>query len=318
MYLQEKNKLDKEKKYYDVSTLNAGDILLTSYYPSTSSRKIQLLTGGKYTHSIIVIHPLLFFESTTVGSGFVRPFISKVEQNIDGEKKLWDISSFKEFDVYRHKSINNESKIAERLIDILGSQRGKEYPSLSTLRNASKVSKAVPFVSYTILKIADLFTNKKIIPGMFCSEVVSFCITQLGYDPFTIKFKHNEVNPNHFSDKSISNFRKVTNISFADDFKEDYKSYRDLLNGEIKGEADELDAIKNEVKLNRLIVEYNVRSKNKLKKVNKLYNRYQSYLEKKSLVSSFPRETRIEKIIRFLERKIFSVKNIKRFKRKKK
>lgn len=243
--------------HIDVSLLKSGDVILSSDSLSKYSKKIEAITFGKYSHAVIVINSLLFFEATPIGVGFFRPYISKVERTNHKEALLWDISNYKNIDVFRHKNIGQED-LANKLINILSSQRGKEYPNLTRLNNANTFFKRISFISSALLMIIDYYigNKKKNNPGMFCSELVSYCLNKVGYPPFHIEKHDSEVSPNDFSNGEISNLNYVNDVkTVSNNNLNDSISYRKVLNMSL-GMGNNINSTIEEVEMHVLLKLY--------------------------------------------------------------
>lgn len=205
---------DKEFKFIRADLLQPADIILSTDSGSKDSRKISLLTSGKYSHAALVVDPLLHFESIAMGIGFTPLYISRVEKTGDQTKLLWDISSYKNIDVFRHPNIERSNDLTSKLINTVHSLRGLEYPELYKLSSATDLLRGIPFLKEFILKLISKMQGEpeKTSPGMFCSQLVKFCMDEIGYTPLKVDFVNSEVNPNHFADPRVSKLNLVSDI----------------------------------------------------------------------------------------------------------
>lgn len=220
--------------YLRAEKLLPSDVLLSSS-KGKFSKAIKVATDGDFSHAAIVISVNKIFEADN-GLGYSRLKVKKVEKHnqklkVDLNNQdiikhpfrvLCDISEYDNFAVYRHQDIINshinDLKLAKKLVDLVTPLNGLEYPKLVNLANASDFFDKYPRLKHGILKlVGDLVEgdNKKLAEGLFCSELVTFLLQELGLVPFKEEISANHVAPSHFAKPELSNMILIDDI-YAD------------------------------------------------------------------------------------------------------
>src|SRR5580698_1942677 len=90
--------------FLDVSMLRAGDVILTAK-EGFEPELIQTVTGGNYSHAVLVIAPCLWFESEDEGVGNTGVQLDHCEFDAGHLYQMFSLTAFKNFTVLRHPSL---------------------------------------------------------------------------------------------------------------------------------------------------------------------------------------------------------------------
>ncbi|MFM8331273.1 MAG: hypothetical protein ACKN9T_06260 [Candidatus Methylumidiphilus sp.] len=216
--------------YLRAEKLLPGDVMLFGSRGKAPTL-IKKATDGNFSHAAIVIFMNEIFEATTSGLGYAILKVAKAEKPkfdmYDVEsiaypiRILCDISAYEDFAVYRHKDrigTKQDTNIAEQIIKIASSLNGLEYPKLVNLANTSDYLSRHPALKNTILKVIGSVAtgdNRKLAEGMFCSELVTYLLRQIGLEPFIDKTPPSHISPNHFARDNFSNMVLIDDL-YAD------------------------------------------------------------------------------------------------------
>lgn len=211
--------MKKNKLYLRVDKLKTFDVILTRI-KKPAAIAVAKLTNGQYSHAALVACNYIIFESTNKGLLYKPLKIDKVEDHGNYYRILHEISSYKKIAVYRQPDIINPNHCFFELLDILRPFNGLEYPQLYKLANTTKFLSKYPRIKTNILRVMDYFythSEKKIIPGPFCSQLVYIVLTELNIDIFHIPKLPNTVSPNDFANPNISKMEKVKEMFCEED-----------------------------------------------------------------------------------------------------
>lgn len=221
------------KKRVRLNALRPGDVILSTG-KSLDSRAIVAAThyGSPhriFSHAAIALTDNIWFESNDVG---VHPFmmpIAKVEEHGNERWRLADICESSEFAVFRHPSLpaNLDPRwLFDTLEKITAPYGGMQYPSLSELKNATKLLSGFPAFKARLLAMIDWYQSKGeeiIYPGPFCSELVSLIYEQLAADtklPLSL-FRQPRApsftSPNDLGDPALSQLQQISGVVVSED-----------------------------------------------------------------------------------------------------
>lgn len=194
--------------------LQPGDVILSRGYHKYS-KAISKVTKGPYSHACLALTSTYRFESLVKGIGFSYREIKRAEYHHgEGYRLLEDVSEYIKIAVYRHPSIVGKelSRVREKLPEILKPFHGLQFPELRALAKASSNSPTIRRFLSGLLGILDKVRgNHPIVPGPFCSQLVSLVFDMLHLDTplFSSKRASDTVNPN---DLTHSNLQEVPDI----------------------------------------------------------------------------------------------------------
>lgn len=185
-----------------------GDVLLSRGVDKESDW-IARVTFGPYSHAAIYHSNYCVFESIDDGVGFSKLDIAKVCTKDNRRSVLLDVSKYPKLEIRRHPAVekccstsDGQRAIEDGLAECLIAENGLQYPPLPAL------ARAVPFVPsfmiYPILWGVARYQGEcpKVVPGMFCSQLVAAALEHLKAAPlsnsFGIKARPEGISPNSF------------------------------------------------------------------------------------------------------------------------
>jgi len=213
MSLQPTKSGDSNGRFINLSLLKPGDVILT--YPAGSlaetweSAGIVLSTGGPYSHAILVIEPMRWYESGDEGVGPFLVTFDRIEiGGTGGLRMLKSLDKWKHFDVFRRDGLPSDTEqFTSALQKITDQLNYKRYPSYTRIARDLQVLEWLPLRD----SLASLFSDN-VLPnvnrGLFCSEVVAHVYQELGLG-FTNK-KAEQVRPSDIAEYEISGMAKMS------------------------------------------------------------------------------------------------------------
>lgn len=198
-----------KKQFYKADQLQPLDVILTRPRRSAVSKKIAIGSWGKYSHAMLVLSRNMRIESVTEGVKPTRVIFSKCEVQDREFTFIERITQYKHFDVFRHPQLFNLSaknmrQLQMKMVTLLPEVIYREYPSVKAFRKFP-----VGGVLVVVKSVLDLISQKpdKVIPGPFCSQLVSLLYRRLNIRLFEKDIDDDRVSPNRLS---RSNLRKIS------------------------------------------------------------------------------------------------------------
>jgi len=180
----------KPLRYIREDKLLPGDVFL-SQGGDKESGWIAAFTRGPYSHAAIYLGNQCLFESIDDGVGFKALAIVKACSNPGhGSFVLLDVSHYERLEIRRHPILRNQCQtdegrrhLGDRLIEYLTAENGKEYPPYVYL---ARTVRYLPWVIvYPVLRGIAAYQGEaiKVVPGMFCSQLVVSALRRVHADP---------------------------------------------------------------------------------------------------------------------------------------
>jgi len=215
-------------RYVRADRLLPGDVFL-SRGGDKDSTWIARSTFGPFSHAAIYDGNHFLFEAIDDGVGYTKLNLARACRNPgQGSFILIDVSHYNKLEIRRHPAIEEACKtlegrrnVIDQLIGWLGPKNGLEYPALSTL------AKAVPFVpwplAFALLWVIARFQGEpsKVVPGMFCSQLVACALRDLDAEPLQSTFWGQIMTPEKISPNRLQS--RKTQLKLVDDIIVDDK-----------------------------------------------------------------------------------------------
>lgn len=201
-------------RYVRADRLLPGDVFL-SRGTDKDSNWIAWTTLGPFSHAAIYHSNHCLFESIDDGVGYTGLDIAKACRNPGhGAIVLLDVSQYLKLEIRRHPVLEQacatsqgRRDIEDRLSEWLIPKNGFEYPALTAL------ARAVPYVpSFAVLPILWAVARfqgepTKVVPGMFCSQLVASALEDLGAYPLKRRFFDRKISPEQISPNRLQSCR---------------------------------------------------------------------------------------------------------------
>jgi len=220
------------KRMIRLDLLQPGDVILTLSLSPKSAGIVaatnQFRLSRLYSHAILVISRFHWLETDSTGAGITQVRLHKIEQL--GSRLCWlsERCSYRKCDAFRHRDLallseEDQTEVASMLLFAAYQFCGMTYPSIERLGAASNWLSFAPNFKQQLLALAARQASAHVEnEGPFCSELVALMYTRFfGLDPFICGAKTPaEASPNDFSDKRLSQFRKIKGFHVVSDLKQ--------------------------------------------------------------------------------------------------
>jgi len=201
--------------YIRAEILQPLDVILLRW-KGRAQVKLAKYLGGPYSHAVIVVNKTMRFNSVEEGIRFWPVEFSKCKTHNNHIYFLEKIDKYALLDVYRHNDLRDVSKrslekLQTDLIKTIVPFHLDQYPPLKTFHgiiNGLRIDRRI--ISKIFTRVYDRVKESKIVPGPFCSELVSEIFKNLNLMLFSSDEKSELISPNDLAKSRLQKLEDET------------------------------------------------------------------------------------------------------------